>query len=116
MLDTSVQCVLLSGANCAHRLPSSSRARSSSTVQVLAVVPVASADPRQLDAISNFGTPPAGRRELDGRGRVAGVADPVVSAGTFAQAAMSGLLCAPRVRQEACRSVCKVAASRRLPQ
>src|SRR5262245_14951386 len=115
MLDTCVQCVFLAGANSAHRLASWSRAISSSVVQLRGEPPVATDVPRQLDAISNFGTPPAAR-EFDGWGRVAGVADPVVSAGTFAQAAMSGVLWVPRVRQDACCSVSKVAAARCGPQ
>src|SRR5262244_1017200 len=112
MLDTCVQCVLLAGANSVHRLASSSRAFSSSAVQLRGVALIPSDVPWQVATISNFGMPSPARREGDVRGRVAGVADPVVSAGTFAQAAMSGVLCAPRVRQDACFSVGKIAASR----
>src|SRR5215216_3871210 len=116
MLDSWVQCVFSVGANSVHRLVSSSWALCSSAVQVPGVAPITSAAPRQLDAMSKLGTPPAARCEVEGRAGVTVLVVPVVSAEIFAQAAMSGLLCVPRVRHDACCSVGKIAGVRRAPQ
>src|SRR5262245_5361826 len=116
MLDTWVQCVFSAGLNWVHRLASSSRAFSSSAMQVRGVAPISFAVPRQLAAILKFGKPRAPRRGTDRWGFVAVLADPVVSTAVFAQAAMIGLLCASRTRQEACRSVGSMAGARRGPQ
>src|SRR5262249_41083691 len=116
MLDTWVQCVLFAGSNCVHRVASSSRALSSSPVQSPDAAPIKFDVPRQLVAISKCGNPPGAGCDPDGWGRVAVPADPVVSRTSFAQAAMRGLLCASRARQEACRSVDRTAAARCGPQ
>src|SRR4051794_9137162 len=101
MPDNCVQCALSPGANCVHRLASSSRALSSSALQVPGATAITSDAPLQLEAISKFGTPPAAPCGCDVPGRVPAPGGPRTSAEIFAQAAIRGVLCGPRVRHEA---------------
>ena len=111
-----MQRVLSADGNCAQPLASSSRALSSSAVQVAGradhhIRCRAAAGRGDIEARH-----PAGRAcEAEGGGVEAEPTVPVTSE-ILAHAATSGVLCAPRVRQDACCSVGKIAAARLAPQ